>query len=158
MKLPLDKTPLLNNAWLSGFIDADGSFQIRTSLKSKYTRLACSFELEQTFLSKHGLSMFPIMESIATLINVKVNKVRLNTKSPLYRIRTSTVNQNMIIINYLTLFPLKSSKYLDFKDWSQVVSFFSERKHKINIDKIVELKQGINNNRIFFNWDHLLNN
>ena len=157
-KLSLDTTSLFNNAWLSGFIDADGSFQVRTSLKSKYTRLACSFELEQTFFSKHGISILPIMESIALLLNVKVNKVRLNRKSPLYRIRSSTVTQNNIIIQYLKTFPLKSSKYLDFQDWMKIVKYFEEKTHKINVSKIVELKLGMNNNRIYFNWDHLLSN
>jgi hypothetical protein len=31
--LPLDWSPLQNNSWLAGFIEADGSFQVRTSLK-----------------------------------------------------------------------------------------------------------------------------
>lgn len=30
-KLPLDNTPLNSNAWLSGFIEADGSFNVRVS-------------------------------------------------------------------------------------------------------------------------------
>ena len=32
-KLPLNDSPILNDSWLSGFIDADGYFYIRNSLK-----------------------------------------------------------------------------------------------------------------------------
>lgn len=41
--LPLDISPLQNNSWLAGFIEADGSFQVRTSLTSNQPRLGLSF-------------------------------------------------------------------------------------------------------------------
>ena len=40
-KLPLNDTPILNDSWLSGFIDADGCFYIRNSLKE----IICKFNL-----------------------------------------------------------------------------------------------------------------
>lgn len=42
-KLPLNDSPILNDSWLSGFIDADGCFYIRNSLK----QIICKFNLEQ---------------------------------------------------------------------------------------------------------------
>lgn len=37
-KMQLDTSPLQNNSWLAGFIEAEGSFQVRTSLTSKQPR------------------------------------------------------------------------------------------------------------------------
>ncbi|KAJ3113458.1 hypothetical protein HK100_001974 [Physocladia obscura] len=52
--LPIDVSCLGSNAWLAGFIEADGSFQVRTSLTSKIKRLALSFELTQARVNHDG--------------------------------------------------------------------------------------------------------
>lgn len=44
----IDLSALNSNAWLSGFIDADGCFQVRASSGS--SRIACTFELVQTVI------------------------------------------------------------------------------------------------------------
>ena len=47
--LPADQSSLGSNSWLTGFIEADGSFQVRASLQSKIKkRLGLSFELSQS--------------------------------------------------------------------------------------------------------------
>jgi len=50
----MDTSSLISNSWLSGYIEAGGSFQVRTSLKSKYTRLGCSLEISQARTAKNG--------------------------------------------------------------------------------------------------------
>lgn len=163
--LPLDTSPIISNSWLSGFLDADASFQVRTSLQSKYTRLGCSLEISQARLatpyplkgcSGGGEDMFTILKSIADLFLVNVNFIRDDRKYPQYRVRTSTLKSNMAVIAYLDYFPLYSSKRLDYQDWRVIVNFFLDSTHRQNIDKIVSLKSNMNNNRTFFDWTHLL--
>ena len=43
----IDTSNLNSNCWLSGFIDADGHFSVRTTLGSKYPKIECKFELSQ---------------------------------------------------------------------------------------------------------------
>lgn len=157
--LPLSSSPLIADSWLSGFIEADGSFQVRTSaqssLNSKYPRLACSLEITQARTAKNGDDMFPILKNIADLFYVNVNPIREDRKNPQYRIRTSTIKNNTAVVQYLDNFPLYSSKRLDYQDWRKIFHFFLEETHRQNVNTIVKIKSQMNDRRTVFNWDHL---
>lgn len=153
--LPMDSTPLTSNSWLSGFIDADGSFQVRTSLKSKQTRLGCSLVISQARTAKNGDDMLPILSTIADVFEVNVNLIRGDRKNPQYRIRTSTVQSNTAVVQYLDKFPLYSSKRLDYQNWRSIVHYFIEGIHWHNVDSIVLIQSQMNDRRTVFNWDHL---
>lgn len=114
---------------MSGLIEADGSFQVRTSLQSKYPRLALSFELTQapvllslnresgyTAGSTSIGSTLPFMTAIGDFLNINVKLRRTERKFPEYRLRTCSVSNNLIVKNYLDLYPLYGTKYMDFKD------------------------------------------
>ena len=62
-----------------------------------------------------------------------------------------------IIVNYLEKYPLFSSKYLDYKDWKEIVLLIFENKHytKEGITKTDFFRDSMNRNRTYFNWDHL---
>jgi len=77
--LPLDISPLFSNAWLTGFIDADGSFfPVRTSFIATYPRVAVSFEIVQAFFTYHNFSNIAIMTTIANFLKVSVEQIRLS--------------------------------------------------------------------------------
>lgn len=157
----LDLSSLKTNSWLAGFIEADGSFQVRTSLDSKVTsdlkisRLQLSFELSQARVTRYGYSTSELMKSIAQFLTVNVNEIRSDRKHPQYRIRTSTLNTNLILCNYLDQFNLQGTKYLDYQDWRSILHYFEEATHYQNIPKIVEIKSGMNQRRTEYNWNHL---
>ena len=62
-----------------------------------------------------------------------------------------------IIVNYLEKYPLFSSKYLDYKDWKEIVLLIFENKHytKEGIDKTESVRNGMNRQITHFTWDHL---
>jgi hypothetical protein len=155
-KLPLDTSPLQNNSWLAGFIEADGSFQVRTSLTTKQPRLGLSFELSQARISRHGYSTLGVMEMIASFLGVKVNLIREERKHPQYRVRTTSVSTNQILRGYLDNYPLYGSKYLDYKDWCKILSYFEKETHWQNVDSISKIKSQMNQYRTIFRWDHLV--
>jgi hypothetical protein len=158
VKLPLNQHSLSSSAWFSGFIDADGHFSIRTTNAGKYpARVECKFEIEQRQVDISSGSLLNIMSNIATFLFSEVKETKRLTNSPKYRVRTLNLNANLFLANYLSAFPLFSSKYMDYLVWLEVVNMFKLGEHKSEKgrEKIRELKMTINDYRTIFIWDHL---
>nr|YP_009681238.1 hypothetical protein [Austropuccinia psidii]QDH07286.1 hypothetical protein [Austropuccinia psidii] len=98
--MPSDTTPLGHNSWLAGLIEADGFFQVRTSLG--YPRQALSFEQAQARTTRYGYSTLELMQ--AGFLSVRVNPIRED--HPQYRIRTSSVSTNKSLQDNLMNNPL----------------------------------------------------
>lgn len=158
-KKGLDNSPINSNAWLAGFIDADGHFSVRTSLNSKYPKIECKFELCQRQIDHNKQSNMKFLHYIGQFLLTSVKEIRMNRPKPEYRVRTTNVEANNILVEYLSQYPLFSSKYLNYCDWTKVLSFFNRKVHTKpeSIIEIVEIKSKMNNNRTDFTWDHLNN-
>ena len=156
-KKDIDKRDISLNAWLAGFIDADGHFSVRTSLYSKYPKIECKFELCQRQIDQNKQSNLNFLNLIAEFLLSTVKEIRINRSNPQYRIRTTSLKANIILVNYLNEYPLFSSKYLNYKDWVKVLDLFKKKEHyKLeSIKAIIEIKSKMNNRRTEFNWDHL---
>ncbi len=154
-KLPLNDSSILNDSWLSGFIDADGNFYIRNSLK----QIICKFALEQRMIyPKTNESYNFILNKICLALNVKLHsRIRAVQKDSYYIIRVENQNSIKLLIDYLDIFPLKSSKHLDFLCWKLVFNEIINKNHlTVEGRKIVFTEKGqMNDSRTFFNWDHL---
>ena len=159
LKKPLNNTPLDKNAWLSGFIEADGHFSVRTTTISKYPRVECKFELSQRQNDHNNRSNLNFLEVIALFLLSSVKSIRVYKPKPEYRVRTTSLNGNLVLENYLNSFPLFGCKYLDFKDWLKVLEYFKDGqfKHTKYIEEIKLIKSNMNDNRTVFIWDHLKN-
>lgn len=156
--LPLDTSAIGSNSWLTGFIEADGSFQVRASQeKTKQVRLGLSCEITQTRITHYGYSTLELMKIISSFLEVNLELTREDRKYPQYRIRTSSVKTNIKIRDYLNKYPLQSTKYLDFNDWAKILNCFEQNTHKENKDRIIKIKNQMNQYRTEFNWNHLIN-
>ena len=101
------------------------------------------------------------MEKIREFLNVKiVNEIKRTRENYLelaYEVRTVKKESCDLLIDYLTIYPLFSSKHQDYLDWN--------RAHKIRISKsyktiggtseLISLKNSMNTKRTQFNWDSL---
>ena len=166
VKLPLNSEPLDSSPWLAGFIEGGGSFQVRATApnaKNKYPKVECRFELYQS-----GTSNYSFMSDIATFLGSSFKGIEIRSKfdSPQYRIRTVTLASNIKLENYLNKYPLFSSKYLNYKDWLKVLELKKIAAASVRstvgtkydadfLDKVVQIKDGMNNKRTIFVWDHL---
>jgi LAGLIDADG endonuclease len=157
-KLSLNNQPLIKNAWFSGFIESDGQFSVRTSFTGKYPKIECKFEVSQRQKDHLGYNNKLFLNTIANFLNVDLKNTRENTSHPQYRLRTTNLKSNLILINYLNKFPLFGSKFLDYKDWERILNLFNPRfKYKENINNVLSLKSEMNDKRAVFTWNHLNN-
>jgi hypothetical protein len=160
IKKPLDSSPIDSNAWLSGFIEADGSFSIFLNKNSIRIR----FSLTQSSINKFGDSNEDILKKIAEYLEVNISSYQ-RKKAPYsteLTVKTQSIKNNDILVNYLTKFPLWSSKFLNYSDWLIALDLFkkvynTKNKSEDVFNEIREIKERMNDKRVNFNWDHLQN-
>lgn len=125
IEISRDVSSIASNAWLSGFIASNGHFSVRATEK----KIESKFELVQVEKNHQGYDNYSFLLEIAQYLNCDIKAIRMNRPRPEYRIRTLNLESNLILINYLNLHPLFSSKYLDYLDWKSIVDRFeSSRK------------------------------
>lgn len=156
----IDESPIFENAWLSGFADADGSFNITISNRknSIKKRVMISFKLEL----KKDESYFFICTTIAEYLGVSlyVRKRRKNEKVFFsYLLIAHSRKSHELICRYFDQYPLFSSKFLNYIDWKQIYLLQKEKKHLSpeGLNLCIKIKNKFNNKRLFFNWKHLSN-
>ena len=115
-KLPLNTNSFLKDAWLSGMIESDGHFSVRSTLTGKYPKIECKFEFSQRQKDHLGYSNETFLANIAEFLNVSLKTIRENTSNPQYRLRTMSLETNLRLVNYLNEYPLFGSKFLDYSD------------------------------------------
>jgi hypothetical protein len=76
-------------------------------------------------------------------------------------VKTENIKSNDILINYLTKFPLWSSKFLNYSDWLIAIDLFNKvyktkNKSEEVFNNIKKIKGRMNDKRVDFIWDHLL--
>ena len=161
-KLPLKEGSLANDSWLSGFIDSDGSFSVqhtKVENNAKKRKISCRLRIEQRILDPvTGNSYLDVLTNIAKFLNCSLlTRTQKSTDNEYYILTASSKNSTKILVNYLNRYSLFSSKYLDYKDWREIVLLMLENKHytEEGIDKTESVRNGMNRQRIHFTWDHL---
>jgi hypothetical protein len=161
-KLPLNKDNLENSSWLSGFIDADGSFSVQfTKIEdgAKKRKISCRLRIEQRILDPiTNESYFDALNQICLFLNCKLlTKTQKSTDNSYYTLAASSRLSLEIIINYFNKHPLFSSKYLDYKDWEKVAHLILNREHynEQGIKTVELVRSRMNTKRTDFHWDHL---
>ena len=166
-KLSLDSSSLGSNPWLTGFIESDGNFYCEFKLNSEgiATLVRCYMRISQKQSYKSNISKdnsnFYIMDKIREFLEVKiVTKIQRNRANYIelaYEVRTTKKLSCEILINYLTNFPLFSSKHLDYLNWKDFHHIRISKQYKSldGTSKLFSLKNSMNNKRTQFNWESL---
>lgn len=156
----VDTSNILKNAWLSGFIDADGSFDIRVSLVSNgalKNRIAARLRIDQRMLDPQTQdSYFDIMSSIATALGVTLKTI-VRRHGEYYHISATSAKARHIIASYFSQYPLFTSKYLNYLDWLACHKLIESNQHTTvtGQEQALKLQNGMNSTRTYYNWDHL---
>lgn len=134
---PIDISPLYSNAWLAGFAEGDGSFDIRTNESPR--RVETVFELVQSRIDLELVAKYiSIMENVATFMLSKLDTYQVTNPSGTISKRLQTRNTSRagagIMAQYFTLFPIFSSKRNNFESWRSVYVRILLRKTKSDED------------------------
>lgn len=173
-KLGLDCSPLGNNPWFTGFIESDGNFYCNFDLNPEGVAVAikCYMRISQNQMYKTtsgtlpvdvavNNSNFPIMEKIREFLDVKtvteIKRIKKDYVELAYEVRTTKKTSCDLLINYLSAYPLFSSKHQDFLDWREIHRIRLSREYKTieGTSKLISLKNSMNTKRTQFNWDSL---
>nr|AOC61643.1 putative LAGLIDADG homing endonuclease [Gloeotilopsis planctonica] len=145
----------LNNAWLSGFIDAEGCFyanfqmsslvlkklnfqnqnsfnlnqfcELKPHLWQKMTLTQCTSP-ENLLVFKEILNLFKSSSSIHCFKNkLKTNEY---SKNQYIRIEFKCLKSQDLIVNYLSKYKLKTIKYISYRRWWRI---YLRRKTKLHL-------------------------
>lgn len=172
--LGLDQSSIDCNAWLAGFTDGDGSFSITLTDRKKkgnIKRVQTFFRLEirQTYhrdvsVEQGGASYFTILSKIAKYLGVNLLSRTREQKDKVFyvfMVISHSALSHVKVIDYFDRFPLYSSKYLAYKDWSYLVEQTRLRAGKVLTQKeileVERIKSQFNSKRKSFDFSHLDN-
>jgi LAGLIDADG endonuclease len=124
-------TPSLENAWLSGFTDAEGCFYVYI-VESKTINFRYILDQKEE----------NILQNIKELFGVGSIRERKSTINPVYRLEIScnkleTMNK---ICEYFRVFPLRTTKNKNFSYWLDIFQLVQKGKHK-TLQGLIEIKQ-----------------
>ena len=118
---------LLNNSWLSGFIDAEGSFNV-TLFKRKAMALGYQVKLRFMIDQKDSLdNMIYIKDQLNLFLTHR--KLKKGTVGTMHRIESNSIVKVPLIIQYLNIFRLKSKKKESFYKWVTVYELVKNKAH-----------------------------
>jgi hypothetical protein len=156
----VDRSDIFGNAWLAGFIEADGSFDIRVSQTSTSikNRVSARLRLEQRKIDPvTNASYSDIMSVIATRLGITLSSSTHNGCVEYFLISATSAKARANIVSYFTMFPLFSSKRLNYLDWLTIHNMILNKTHTTpeGRELALKIKSGMNSKRTYLNWDHL---
>ena len=135
--------------WFSGFTDAEGNFNIAL-YKNKLGNLSSAtfrFTIELHIDDRDTLNIIKNKLNIGNDIAIYGNSCKFTVTHPkdIYK-----------LIEIFDIYNLNTTKYLDYIDFKEAFKLYKNRKKTIKIEKIfnrlLDLKNGMNSNRINFNF------
>ena len=106
--------PSLQDAWLAGFTDGEGSFYARMTLKS----YVLSYSITQT----HDINK-PALENLRHLF--QCGSIQAHSQPGAWTFATYGLKSNRHIINYFETYTLKTKKRRSFKIWCYIYKALS---------------------------------
>jgi len=137
--------PLLNNGWLSGFIDAEGCFNV-TLFKRK--AIALGYQVKLRFMIDQKDSLDNMMLFIKDQLNLfYLTPIKLKGAiGTIHRIESNSFVKMPFIIEYLNKFRLKSKKQESFDKWVTVYGLVKNKAHltEEGLSQIRKLSKEVN--------------
>lgn len=123
-----------NNSWFSGFVDAEGCFNVYVSKNNK--GISLRFIVDQ----QEGLLVF---EELKNILGTGSIYARKNNN---YRFAATKLDKLALVIEYFNIYILRTKKQLAFEKWKIVYYCVLNKEHKSSegMNKLKELSLLIN--------------
>ena len=143
--IQLNDTPVsitLQDAWLSGFTDAEGCFNVSITKNSRYTLghvVKMRYMLDQKDID--------ILNKVCEIFGFGKVSLRSSTDN-VYRFTATGFKVLNNVIAYFNLFPLKTKKDLSFQKWLNIHNLISKKIHLTDegLSKVKVMQKQINLN------------
>lgn len=136
LHLTLNTSNDLNNHWLAGFTDADGSFQIKVINKTNRNKpeIRLNFQIDQKYRD--------LLDLIKSYIG---GNIGYRSKTNCYYYGSTSFGSAKKVINYFDKYHLLSSKYINYLKWRKTYILIQNKKHltEFGINKIINLKNSM---------------
>lgn len=131
----IDKS--LNNYWLAGFTDADGSFQVKRieGIDRNKPEIRLNFQVDQ---KEKDLLLF--------IKNYLGGNIGYRSNQDTYYYGSTSFGSAKKVIEYFDSFHLLSSKHINYLKWRKVYILIQNREHitEKGLKKIIKLKSSMN--------------
>ena len=167
--LGVDLEPISNNSWLSGFIEADGSFYLNYKFNKNdmligivyYLRISQKQTYTRKIDSNINVSNLPHMEQIGELLNTKVTNIvrhKQNYVEKAFEVRTDKLVSKLQLFDYLNKFPLFGYKYYSHINLEKIHKLVINKEYKTieGKNKILDYKSLMKYNEQY-TWEHIQN-
>ena len=140
---PIFKKPTLSDAWLSGFTDAEGCFNVgikpRLNTNTGY-RVSLRFLLDQ----KNAESTLLHIRNLFDFGQVNLRK----DTNGVFRYSNDSIKGLLPVCEYFLAYPLKTKKNESFKHWLEVFTMVLNKEHLVQegLDNIRAIAKIINKN------------
>ena len=167
--LGIDTSPLNYSSWLSGILDADGTFYLTWKLNKKdlpigiiyYLRLSQKQNYTRKLDTSVNVSNYSFMLEIAAFLKTDVVSRERNRNymvERIYEVRTHKLESKLVLFDYLSKFPLFGYKYFDQFYLNKIHNLYLNKEHK-TLEGKAKLIQYTNLMKVEENnkpsWDHL---
>lgn len=137
--------PTLNDAWLSGFTDAEGCFNVNITSR---INTVTGYRVSLRFLLDQKNAQF-ILEYIKNLFGFGKVSLRSGTNQ-VYRLTIDSFKGLVNVRDYFLMYPLRTKKAISFTKWNEVYTIRLNKEHldSKGLSKIKLISKEINlNNR-----------
>lgn len=127
--------PTLRNAWLSGFTDAEGCFNV---VVKRRPAISTGFQIIIRFIldQRNGLE---VLSTIRDQFGFGFVSLRASTNN-VYRYTHKTFMGISSLLEYFDQYPLKSKKLRSFEIWHQVYIMICRKEH-LNIEGVESIRR-----------------
>jgi hypothetical protein len=133
----------LNNHWLSGFSDADASFQIKTINRNNETERPAKKDIEVRLNFQIDQKKKDLLILIKNFLG---GNIGYRNSQDTYYYGSTSFGSAKKVISYFDNFHLLSNKHINFLKWRKAYILIQDKEHlnSSGLEKIIKIKKSMN--------------